>query len=112
MRKLIKKILIEETEDLDKGVLNFLKRRVNVKKTQIGDDENPIMVTNVFFNVEGEYYGFNSFASKKEQVRKILEMLSETNLFSLEHFNPNILNTERQRVIKTIRHFINSLDLN
>jgi len=49
--------------------------------------------------------------SKKEQVRKILEMLHENEVIDLGEYNPNILDTDRQKVIRTIRYFINGLDI-
>lgn len=111
MKTLIKRILKEEVEEFDKTILNFLKRRVKVEKKQLGDDNYPLSVTTVSFKFGDDYYMFNSFMSKKEQVRKILEMLHENEVIDLGEYNPNILDTDRQKVIRTIRYFINGLDI-
>lgn len=111
MKTLIKRILKEEVEEFDKTILNFLKRRVKVEKKQLFDDDYPLSVTTVGFKVGEDYYGFNSFMSKKEQVRKILEMLHENEVIDLGEYNPNILDTDRQKVIRTVRYFINGLDI-
>jgi hypothetical protein len=38
MRKLIRHILKEETEDIDKKVMNFLMRRYSVEEINIDDE--------------------------------------------------------------------------
>lgn len=111
MKNLIKEILKEETEEIDKSILNFLKRRVRIDEKQLGDDEHPLIVTYVVFKVGDDYYMLNSFMSKKEQVRKILEMLYENDVIDLGEYNPNILDTNRQKVVKTIRYFINGINI-
>ena len=39
MKKLIRHILKEETEDIDKNVMNFLMRRYEVKKINVRDQK-------------------------------------------------------------------------
>ena len=93
-------------DDIDRNLMTFLLRRVEKKERQIGDDEYPLKVTEVSFNgLPG--YGFNSFSSRKDMERKIINMLEEEEVTNLGDYNPSILDTDRQKIIKTIRQFLN-----
>jgi len=98
----IKKILKEETQDIDTTILNFLKRRASKTKHKIYDDTEITWVQFV-----GTEYNFNTFRSKKEMTRTILDMLEDDNVINLGDYNPNVLDKDRQKVIRTIRYFIN-----
>ena len=112
---MLNKILITEEEkneisnshdDIDRKLMTFLLRRVEKIERQIGDDEYPLKVTEVSFNgLPG--YGFNSFSSRKDMERKIINMLEEEEVTNLGDYNPSILDTDRQKIIKTIRQFLN-----
>jgi len=110
MRNLIKNILKEETEDLDKGLLNYLRRRVNLetKDLSFGDDK-PLIVKTASFNIDGDWYNINSFMSKKEMKFRIMNMLEENNQINFAGYDPNVLNTDRQKVIRTIKYFIDGI---
>lgn len=110
MRELIKNILKEEIETIDKGILNFLLRRSNIdeKNLSFGDDK-PLIVKTLSFHIDGEWYNMNSFMSKKEMTLKILNMLEENNQINSQGYNPNVLNIDRQKVIRTIRKFIDEV---
>lgn len=113
MRDLIKKIIKEETVDnnsMDMRVLNFLKRRFNfeVKDLSLGEDEKPLIVKTLSFNLGDDWYTLNSFMPKKEMVFKIINMMEDNDVISLGGYNPNILNTDRQRVVRTIKHFLDN----
>ena len=111
MEKLIKKILKEETEGIDTNLLNFLKRRFTIEKIELGDESQPFYITSVSFKVGDDYYGFNSFMSKRQQVRVILDMLYENDMIDLDDYNQNIFDADKQKVIKTVRYFVNGLEL-
>ena len=108
MKDLIKNIIKEETEDMDKGLLNFLKRRAQIDVTDLsfGDDEKPFVVKKVSFNIDGEWYNINSLMSKKEMTWKLLNMLEDNNQINFGGYNPNILDPDRQKVVRTIKYFI------
>jgi len=110
MRNLIKNILKEETEDLDKGLLNYLRRRVNLetKDLSFGDDK-PLIVKTASFNIDGDWYNINSFMSKKEMKFRIMNMLEENNQINFAGYDPNVLNTDRQKVVRTIKYFIDGI---
>jgi len=127
MKDIIREILKEETDMLDKSILNFLRRRGESKVQKFGDDfevqtvsffipyrnqelENPNQDTeNVDYRLKGEWYSVTSFMSKKDMTYKIFNMLEESETISLGEYNPRVLNTDRQKVIKTIRYYIDNI---
>ena len=121
MKDVIRKILKEETDMLDKSILNFLRRRGESKVQKFGDNfeiqtvsffipyrnqelENPNQETG-----KGEWYSVTSFMSKKDMTYKIFNMLEESETISLGEYNPRVLDTDRQKVIKTIRYYIDNI---
>lgn len=121
MKDVIREILKEETDMLDKSILNFLRRRGESKVQKFGDDfevqtvsffipyrnqelENPNQETE-----KGEWYNLTSFMSKKDMTYRIFNMLEESQTISLGEYNPRVLNTDRQKVIKTIRFYIDTI---
>ena len=104
MRKLIRHILKEETEDIDKKVMNFLMRRYSVEEINIDDE---IRLKRIHFKVDDDYYNIGTFDNKKRQVRLILNMLEDNNITEpIDNFS-NENNPYRQKVIRTIRKFLN-----
>ena len=112
---MVRKILITEDEktnisdqhsEIDSKLMNFLLRRVEKKERQIGDDEYPINVIEISF-IDLPGYGFNSFSNRKDMERRIINMLEEEEISNLGEYNPNVLDTDRQKVIRTIRVFLN-----
>lgn len=109
MKLLIKKILKEEIDSYDKTIFNFLARRADIRDKKIGDENDFLKVKEVQFSLDGETYGLNSFMSKKEMTWKLLNMLQDNEVINLGEYNPNVLDTDRQRVIKAIRKFIDQV---
>ena len=106
MRKLIRHILKEETEDIDKNVMNFLMRRYSVEEINIDDE---IRLKRIHFKVEGDYYNIGTFDNKKRQVRLILNMLEDNNVTEpIDNFS-NENNPYRQKVIRTIKMFLSKV---
>lgn len=93
-------------EEIDRKILNFLLRRGNVTEKQIGDDDYPIKFSEVRFEGLPEF-GFSTFNNRKDMEKSIIEMLEEKEVINLGEFNPNVLDTDRQKIIKTIRYFLN-----
>ena len=106
MKQLIKNILKEESEEIDQRVYNFLRRRYKVSDIDLGWEGNPINFRTINFDVYGEKYGFTTFENKKEQIRKIVDMLIIHNV--IEPIDPyeNQLNSYTQKVIRAVRQFI------
>ena len=109
MDKVIKKILREETDssDIDQQLYLYLMRRVKIKRSDLGDSEDPLYVKNMFFNIDGETYGFSSFIPKKQMIYKIVNMLEENDIINIDMSNKNQYNPEQQKIIKTIKKLVN-----
>jgi hypothetical protein len=103
MKELIKYILKEETEDIDQKVMNFLLRRYEIKEINIDDR---IKFKEVYFKVDGEYYGLSMWDSKKRQIRIILNMLGENNVIEEINNFSNENDPYRQKIIRTIKAFL------
>jgi hypothetical protein len=102
MKELIKNIIKEETEELDKNVWAFLIRRYEINEVNIDDN---IRFKEIYFKVGDEYYGVSMWDNKKRQIRIIMNMLEENNI--IEPFNNlNELNPERQKIVRTIKKFL------
>jgi hypothetical protein len=101
-----KEDITNKHEEIDRKLMNFLLRRAEKKERQIGDDEYPINVIEISFS-DLPGYGFNSFSGRKDMERKIINMLEENEIADLGVYNTNYLDKNRQRIIKTIRHFLN-----
>lgn len=112
----MKRFLITEDEktnisdqhsEIDRKLMNFLLRRVEKKERQIGyGDEYAFTVIEISFS-DLPGYGFNTFSSRKDMERKTLEMLEENDIVDLGGYNPGVLDTDRQKLVKTVRAFLN-----
>ena len=106
MKKLIRHILKEETEEIDQKVINFLMRRYKVEEINIDDQ---IRFKKVYFKVDDDYYNIGTFDNKKRQVRLILNMLEDNNVTEpIDNFS-NENNPYRQKVIRTIKMFLSKV---
>lgn len=97
-----------EIEELEKegneknlGKIEELKRELKILL--------PLKITEYTFeNFPG--YGFNSYATKKEMTNSILNLLVEkTKLIDDEFFELPSQDPKKQKVIKTIRKFLNNI---
>ena len=105
-KDIIKQILREESE-IDTSILNFLRRHSKIDDRVIGDDDYQFKVKSVSFDVGGDWYSISSFMSKKDMKYKILRMLEDNDITRLGEYNPSVLDTDRQKVVRTIKEFIN-----
>ena len=103
------KTLQENEDDPTQKILNFLLRRYKVSDIDLGWEGNPINFRTINFDVYGEKYGFTTFENKKEQIRKIVDMLIIHNV--IEPIDPyeNQLNSYTQKVIRAVKTFINQV---
>jgi len=110
-KQIITRILKEESDELsiDNSILNFLRRHSNINDRDIGDDDHPIKIKSVSFDVGGDWYSISSFMSKKEMKNKIIRMLEDNDITRLGEYNPSVLDTDRQKVVRTIKLFINTV---
>jgi hypothetical protein len=95
-------------DDIDRKLMNFLLRRYKVEEKKVDDgwdDVKPLIVTTYTF--EGlPGYGFNTFASKKEIEKKIIEMLHENDILDNWTYDLDQQDPKRVKTIKTIRKFL------
>ena len=96
-------------EEFDSSILNFLLRRVTITERKIGviwGDFEPLKTTEYTF--EGfPGHGFTSYQSRPYWTRQILELLEEAEIIPENwHGDPRVKNSERQKIIKTVREFI------
>jgi hypothetical protein len=92
-------------DDIDRKLMNFLLRRHKVEERKIGDDDDGFTVTDYTF--EGlPGYGFNSFASKKDMEKKIIDMLYENDVLDNWPYDLDQQDPKRVKTIKTIRKFL------
>lgn len=103
------KILQENEEDPTQKILNFLLRRYKVDEVDLGWAEHPIKLKMIKFEVDGERYGISSFENKREQIRKIVDMLIIHNI--IEPIDPyeRQLDFYTQKVIRAVKLFINQV---
>jgi len=107
-----RKSISSQHEEFDSRILNFLMRRINVEKRKIGgnfDDFEPLEITEYTFDgFPG--YGFNSYQARPYWTRQILEVLEEAEIIP-ENWSGDLKkeNQERQKIIKTVRKFIQTI---
>lgn len=101
--------LTENEEDPTQKILNFLRRRYKVEDIDLGWEGNPIKFKTIKFDVDGEKYGFTTFENKREQIRKIVDMLIIHNV--IEPIDPyeKELDPYTQKVIRAVKTFINQV---
>jgi hypothetical protein len=101
--------LTETKEDPTQKILNFLLRRYKVEERNLGYEDKPIIFWTIFFDVEGETYVISKFDNKREQIRKIVDMLTIHNI--IEPIDPyeRQLDPYTQKVIRAVKSFLNQV---
>jgi hypothetical protein len=103
-----KKDILLQHDEVDPKLFNFLLRRIKIEEKDLGTDwfDNRRILVNEYRFDGLPGYGFNSYDSKKTMESKIIEMLYENDItdyiYDMVEQNP-----ERQKIIKTIRKFLN-----
>lgn len=93
-------------EEFDSRILNFLMRRIKIEEPKY-DILPPIKVVTYSF---GGYpdYGFNSFMTKYQIESRIISLLIDNDIVDIDLYaDNNKLNPEIQKIIRTIRRFLN-----
>ncbi len=101
-------------EEFDSDILLFLMRRIKVEEKKLNwsnfeTEEEPLKV--IEYTFEGfPGYGFNSYRTKKEMMNIILSLLvEETDLIGDDFFELPDQHPKKQKIIKTIRKFLNNV---
>lgn len=89
--------------DVDYNILNFLRRRYDISKIDVAGT----VVTQISFN-NGEET-INSLQNRKKMEVTILYYLEDNGYVDLNNFFSNERTPEMQKVIRTIRFFLNEV---
>ena len=98
----------DQNKNIDQSIFNFLRRRYETKEQVLGKDDYAITVYTLTFNIKNEIYSFNNYMSKKDLTYRIVNMLEETEAISLGEYNPRIFDENRQKVVQTVRFFLDN----
>ena len=104
-----RKSISSQHEEFDSRILNFLMRRIKVEERKLGGDFGDFEpLTTIEYTFNGfPGYGFNSYQARSYWTRQILELLEEAEIIPENwHGDPRVKNSERQKIIKTVREFI------
>jgi len=104
------KVIKENKEDPTQKIISFLRRRYKVEETNLGDwGEGSLILKQISFDVNGQRYSISNFQNKKEQIKNIVDMLTEHNV--IEPIDPYLreLDPYAQKVIRAVKTFINQV---
>jgi hypothetical protein len=107
-----RKSISSQHEEFDSRILNFLMRRINIEKRKLGGDFGDFEpLTTIEYTFNGfPGYGFNSYQARSYWTRQILELLEEAEIIP-ENWSGDLgeKDPERQKIIKTVRKFIQTI---
>lgn len=107
--RLGEKLIKENDDGIDLEITNFLEDNSELFESNLGDVKSPFMVYFIKFKDDkGRTYSVNSLMSKKASQRVIIDFLEDTSKIdsNIMSGNRNVLNKDRQKIIKTIKHFM------
>jgi len=102
-------IIKENKEDPTQKILNFLLRRYKIDEVDLGWADHPIKLKMIKFDIDGERYSISTFENKRQQIVKILDILTTHNVIDNIDSNDRKLDTYTQKVIRAIKQFINQV---
>ena len=102
--------LTENEEDPTKKILNFLRRRSEVEEKNLGGEEYPInfKILRIYIG-DGTWDSITRFENKKEQVRRILNILMDNRIIDRFEFNETRYNPYAQQAIRAVKTFLNQV---
>jgi hypothetical protein len=96
-------------EEIDSRLFNFLLRRIKIQEKKFpsyfGDIEPFIVIEYTFDGYPG--WGFNSFKSKKDIEKSIVDMIWENDVIDFYPYDLDERDPKRVKIIKTVRKFLN-----
>lgn len=104
------KTLQENEEDPTKKILNFLRRRSEVEEKNLGGEEYPInfKILRIYIG-DGTWDSITKFENKKEQVKRILNILMDNRIIDRFEFNETRYNPYAQQAIRAVKTFLNQV---
>jgi hypothetical protein len=103
------KTIKENKEDPTQKILNFLLRRYKIDEVDLGWADHSIKLKMIKFDIDGERYSISTFENKRQQIAKILDILTTHNVIDNIDSNDRKLDTYTQKVIRAIKQFINQV---
>lgn len=102
--------LNENEEDPTKKILNFLRRRSEVEEKNLGGEEYPInfKILRIYIG-DGTWNNITRFENKKDQVRRILNILMDNRIIDRFEFNETRYNPYAQQAIRAVKTFLNQV---
>ena len=102
-------IIKENEDDPTQRILNFLLRRYKIDEVDLGWADNPIKLKMIKFDIDGERYSISTFENKRQQIAKILDMLTIHNVIDDIDSNEGKLDPYTQKVVRAVKQFINQV---
>ena len=111
LQESIKKILREETEDITKKILNFLKRRFKVKKIPVRDEKTSRIVKTLFFEKNGKTWAIEKGLNERHQIAIILDVLITFEVIDPFNIYKRDFDYNEQKIVDAIKIFIDEVSL-
>ena len=105
----IRRILREETEDITKKILNFLKRRFKVKKIPVRDEKTSRIVKTLFFEKNGKTWDIEKGLNERHQIAIILDVLITFEVIDPFNIYKRDFNYNEQKIVDAIKIFIDKV---
>ena len=107
----IRRILREETEDITKKILNFLKRRFKVKKIPVRDEKTSRIVKTLFFEKNGKTWTIEKGLNERHQIAIILDVLITFEVIDPFNIYKRDFDYNEQKIVDAIKIFIDEVSL-
>ena len=107
----IRRILREETEDITKKILNFLKRRFKVKKIPVRDEKTSRIVKTLFFEKNGKTWAIEKGLNERHQIAIILDVLITFEVIDPFNIYKRDFDYNEQKIVDAIKIFIDEVSL-
>jgi len=109
MRDLIKTILLEYDDSIDPTILSYLRRRVHL----YNENKDLNIKSYSFYGSPG--HSFNTLMNNRDIINEVFDVLFSVGVIDEEIYNirydrQNSLNEDYQKVIRTIRRFLSTLN--
>ena len=109
LQESIRKVLREETEDITKKILNFLKRRFKVKKIPVRDEKTSRIVKTLFFEKNGKTWAIEKGLNERHQIAIILDFLITFEVIDPFNIYKRDFDYNEQKIVDAIKIFIDEV---
>ena len=109
LQESIRKVLREETEDITKKILNFLKRRFIVKKIPVRDEKTSRIVKTLFFEKNGKTWAIEKGINERHQIAIIFDFLITFEVIDPFNIYKRDFDHNEQKIVDAIKIFIDEV---